>query len=50
MEEVMKEVKKIKGLKEKLRLMRKEVGEKIREQGRLMREEMEELRRKFKTG
>lgn len=50
MEEVMKEVRKIKGLKEKLRLMREEVGERIREQGRLMREEMEELKRKIKTG
>lgn len=39
----MKEVRKIKGLKEKLRLMREEVGERIRE-------EMEELRRKIKTG
>lgn len=46
----MKEVRKIKRLKEKLRLMREEVGERIRKQGRLMREEMEELRRKIKTG
>lgn len=46
----MKEVRKIKGLKEKLRLMREEIGERRREQRKLMRKEMEELRRKIKTG
>lgn len=47
-EEVMKELKGIKDWKEELRQMKEEVREVIREQGRLWRGEIDELRKKRK--
>lgn len=49
-EDVAKEMRGMKGWREEIRMMEEEVKEGIKEQGRLMRGEMEELRGEFTEG
>lgn len=45
MEEIMKKIRRMKGWKEEIRQIRKEVREGIREQGRIMKEEIKEIKK-----
>lgn len=47
MEDLVREMRSMKGWKEEIRNMKEEVKEGIKEQGKMMREEVEELRREF---
>ncbi|CAL1672140.1 unnamed protein product [Lasius platythorax] len=49
-EDVAKEMRGMKGWREEIRMMKEEVKEGIKEQGRLMREEIEKLRKEFREG
>lgn len=48
MEEMVKEIKGIKNWKEDIMVMKEEVKEGIREQGKMLREEVEKVRREFR--